>query len=144
MNIELGGELAESLDISSAEHHTLHEGCQTTGAAGTYVAGCSHDEQCRFAEASTLHRAHLPDALNDETNSQRIAGGEDRAVSFGKLIEVALDENGTESAETHDLCSGLNRAGRRCSNAGEVFARVACVQAVGRNEGVDVEAARLR
>ncbi|MBZ5603795.1 MAG: hypothetical protein LAO79_15960 [Acidobacteriia bacterium] len=61
-----------------------------------------------------------------------------------KLIEVALDQNGAESAETHDLRSCLDRAGRRLSNTGDVFVHVGGFQAVGRNEGVDVQAARLR
>ena len=43
---------------------------------------------------------------------------------FRKLIEIALDQNGAESAETHDLRSGFDRAGRRASNAGEVVAQV--------------------
>src|SRR5260370_34467981 len=65
-------------------------------------------------------------------------------VSFRKLIEVALDQNGAESAETHDLRSSLDRAGRRRSNAGDVLVHIGGFQTVGRNEGVDVEAAGLR
>src|SRR5438046_2759063 len=65
-------------------------------------------------------------------------------VSFRKLIEVALDQNGAESAETHDLRSCLDRAGRRPSNAGDVLVHVGGFQTIGRNEGVDVEATRLR
>ena len=41
---------------------------------------------------SALQRAHLLDAPNDETNCQRIACRKDRIASFGKLIEVALDQ----------------------------------------------------
>ena len=97
-----------------------------------------------LAEVPALQRAHLLDALNDESNCQRIAGREDRIVSFRKLIEIALDQNGAESAETHDLRSCLDRAGRRPSNAGDVLVHVGGFQTVGRNERVDVEAARLR
>ena len=62
-------------------------------------------------------------------------------MSFRKLIEVAFDQNGAESAETHNLRACLNRAGRRRSNAGDVFEHVGGFQTVGGNEGVDVEAA---
>jgi hypothetical protein len=65
-------------------------------------------------------------------------------VSFRKLIEVALDQNGAESAETYYLRSCLDRAGRRRSNAGDVLVHVGGFQTVGRNEGVDVESAGLR
>jgi hypothetical protein len=62
-------------------------------------------------------------------------------VSFGELIEIAFDQNGAESAEAHDLCSCVDRAGSRRSNAGDVLVHMASFQTVGRNEGVDVEAA---
>ena len=65
-------------------------------------------------------------------------------MSFRKLIEVALDQNGAESAETHDLRSCLDRTSRCLSNAGDVLVHVGGFQSVGRNEGVDVQAARLR
>src|SRR3984893_15651425 len=65
-------------------------------------------------------------------------------MSFRKLIEVALDQNGAESAETHDLRSGLDRVGGRRSNAGDVLVQVGGVQTRGRDKGVDVEAAALR
>src|SRR5712692_5994138 len=58
-------------------------------------------------------------------------------------MKVALDQNGAESAETHDFRSCLDRAGRRPSNPGDVVVHVRGFQTVGRNEGVDVEAARL-
>jgi hypothetical protein len=63
---------------------------------------------------------------------------------LGKLIEVALDENGTESAETYDLRSCLDRAGRCLSNAGDVLVYVGRFEAVGGNEAVDVKAAGAR
>ena len=75
-------------------------------------------------EVPALQRAHFPDALNDESNRQRIAGGEHRIVPFGKLIEVALDQNGAESAQAHDLRSCLDRAGGRGANAGDVVVDV--------------------
>ena len=66
------------------------------------------------------------------------------SLSLRKLIEVALDQNGAESAETHDLRSCLDRTGRRRSNPGDVLVHVRGFQTVGRNEGVDVEAASFR
>src|SRR5439155_1365093 len=63
--------------------------------------------------------------------------------SFWKLIEVALDQNGAESAEAHDLSACLDGAGRRASNASDVFMHVGGFQTVGRNERVNVEATRL-
>src|SRR5439155_2282102 len=95
------------------------------------------------AEVPALPRTHFLDALNDESNGQCIAGRKDRTASFRKLIEVALDQNGAESAETHDLGSCLDGTGRRLSNAGDVLLHVGGFQSVGRNEGVDVQAARL-
>jgi hypothetical protein len=56
------------------------------------------------------------------------------------LIEVALDQNGTESAETHDPRSSLDRVGCRSTNPGDVLVRVGGAQTVGRNEGVDIKA----
>src|SRR5262249_9188605 len=82
--------------------------------------------------------------LNDETNRQSIACGEDRIACFRKLIEIAFDQNRAESAETYNLRSRLDRAGRCSSNPGDVLVHVGGFQPVGRNEGVDVEAARLR
>src|SRR6202030_2218314 len=67
-----------------------------------------------------------------------------RIASFRKLIEVALDENGAESAETYDLRSCLDRTGRRLANAGDVLVHVGSFQTVGRNEGIDVDAVRFR
>ncbi len=78
-----------------------------------------------------------------KADSQRIACGEDGVVPFGKLIEVALDENGTESAETHDLRSCLDGVSRRPANAGDVVVHDGGFQTVGRNEGVNVDAVRL-
>jgi hypothetical protein len=65
-------------------------------------------------------------------------------VSFWKLIEVAFNQNGAESAETHYSRSGLNRAGRCVSHASDVLVHMSGLQTVRRNESVDVEAARLR
>jgi hypothetical protein len=61
-------------------------------------------------------------------------------VPFGKLIEVAFDQNGTESAEAHDFRSGLDRAGCRFADASDAFVHVRGFEAVGWNEGVNVDA----
>jgi hypothetical protein len=65
-------------------------------------------------------------------------------VSFGKLIEVALDENGTKSSEAHDPGPCFDRAGRRRANASDVLAQEDVFKTVRRNEGVDIKAPRLR
>jgi hypothetical protein len=95
-------------------------------------------------EIPTIERAHLVEALNDETNCQRITGRKDRILPIRQLLEVALDQDGAESAETHDLCSCPGGADRRPSNAGDVLVHVSGFQTVRRNEGVDVQAAGLR
>ena len=139
--LQLGSKPAKSLQVARAEQHALHERRQTTGAAGAHIPGCSNDKQGRSAKVLAFQRAHLLDALNDESNGQSIARGEDGIVSFRKLIEIALDQNGAESAETHDLRSCLDRAGGRPSNPGNVLVHVGGFQTVGRNKGIDVEAA---
>src|SRR5207302_10311550 len=75
-------------------------------------------------------------------NWQSLAGRAARVLSRRKLIEVGLDQNGAESAEDHDLRSRMNRIGCRPSNAREVLADAGGFQTVGRNERVDVDAAR--
>src|SRR5258708_5707467 len=104
------GRLAAQITMSACE-----ENCRRSVpiAAGTHVAGRSHDEQRGFFRVPAVPFAYLPDGFHDEANSQRIAGGEDRIVFFRKLVEVALDQNRTESAETHDPGPRFDRAGRR-------------------------------
>ena len=91
-----------------------------------------------------FERAHLPDALDNETNGQGIAGGEDRTLPLRELIEVALDEDGTETAETYDLRARFDGAGRRPANACGVVAQIGVCETVGRDEGVDIKTARFR
>jgi len=62
--------------------------------------------------------------LNDEGDGQGVAGSEDRLVPLRKVIEIALYENGAESAEAYNLRSGLDRAGRGASNASDVLMHV--------------------
>jgi hypothetical protein len=76
--------------------------------------------------------------LNNERNRQRIPGCEGRIVSFRKLVEVALNQDGAESAETHDPRSGLNRACRGRSHAADILVHVRGLETVWGNEGVDV------
>src|SRR5580704_17610734 len=98
ISFEFRGEPAKSLHVSCLQLHAPHERCQAAGAAGTNISCCADDEQRCTLEVSTFERAHLLDALNDERNCQGIACGEGRIASFGKLIEVAFEQYGTESA----------------------------------------------
>src|SRR5207244_3218076 len=91
-----------------------------------------------------LLRADLFDALNDERDGQRIAGGEDGVVSRWELIEVALDEDGAESAEADDPGSCLDCVRRGRPNPCQVLPHTGGIQTVGRNERVDVKTMRLR
>jgi hypothetical protein len=117
---------------------------QTAGAARTNVSGCSHYEQGGSAQVPALERTHPPDALDDETNGQGIAGGEDRTLPLRELIEIALDEDGTETSKTRDFCAYLDGTGRRPAYACSVIAQMGVRETVGRDEGVDVETTRFR
>jgi len=64
-------------------------------------------------------------------------------VSFRKLIEITLDEDGTETTETYDLRSCFDGASRCPANASGIVAQVGVFETVGRNEGVDIKAVRL-
>src|SRR5437763_6238272 len=103
----------------------------------------ANDAQSCVSQVTLFERAHLFDALHDESNGQRIAGREHGIVFFRKLVEIAFDQNGAESAEAHDFGSGLDRAGRGRSDASEVLVHIGGFQTVGRNETVDVQAARV-
>jgi hypothetical protein len=83
------------------------------------------------------------DPPNNESNSQRIARREDRIASFGKQIEVPFNQNRTESPETYDLSSRIDRATRCPANSSDVVVHAPGIQSVGRNKGVDVDAARF-
>ena len=56
---QLRSQLAQPLEIASAEQHALHAGRKTTGAAGTDISGCADDEQGRSPEVSPLLQAQL-------------------------------------------------------------------------------------
>jgi hypothetical protein len=126
------------------ELNTLYSLGQTAGAARTNVSGCSHDEQRGSAQVPALERTHFPDALDNETNGQGIASGEDCTLSFRELIEVALDEDGTKTSETGDLCARFDGAGRCPAYACSVIAQMGVGETIGRDEGVDVETMRFR
>ena len=140
---ELRCDPAQPLDVAGVEQHALHDRRQTTSAAGTYISRGANDEQSCVSQVTLFERAHLFDALHDESNGQRIAGREHGIVFFRKLVEIAFDQNGAESAEAHDFGSGLDRAGRGRSDASEVLVHIGGFQTVGRNETVDVQAARV-
>src|SRR5580704_1974272 len=99
------------------ELYTLYAMRQTAGAASANVSGCSYYEQRGSAQVPALERTHFPDALDNETDGQGIAGGKDCTLHLGELTEVALDEDGTETSETGDLCARVDGTGRRCANA---------------------------
>jgi hypothetical protein len=117
---------------------------QTACASGANVAGRSHDEQRGSAQVPVLERTHFPDALDDETNGQSIASGKDGTLPLRELIEITLDEDGTETSETGDLCARFNGTGCRRANARSVIEQVGICETVGGDEGVDVETVRFR
>src|SRR5262249_33846983 len=71
------------------------------------------------------------------------ACGEHRIACFRKLIEIAFNQDRTESAETYNLRPRLDRAGRCSADPGDVLVHVGRFQTIGRNKRVDVNAARL-
>jgi hypothetical protein len=126
------------------ELHTLYAMRQTAGTTRANVSGCSDDEQRGSAQVPAFERTHLPDALDNETNRQSIACGEDRTLPLRELIEVALDEDGTEPAETCDPCARFDGAGRRPAYACSIISQMGICETVGRDEGVDIETMRFR
>src|ERR1700733_7434398 len=126
------------------ELHTLYAMRQTADAARANVSGCSDYEQRGSAQVPAPERAHLPDTLDNETNSQGIAGGEDRTLSLRKLIEIDLNEDGTETSKTRDLSARLDGTGRRSTNACRVVAQMGIRETAGRDEGVDIKTTRFR
>src|SRR6184192_4553998 len=89
---ELRCDPAQPLDVAGVEQHALHDRRQTTSAAGTYISRGANDEQSCVSQVTLFERAHLFDALHDESNGQRIAGREHGIVFFRKLIEGNFDQ----------------------------------------------------
>ena len=123
---------------------TPYAGGQATSTSGTQISGRPNDKQRGSSQVPVLQRAHLSNALDDEGNGQRIAGGEDRSAPFRKLIEVTLDQDGTETTETHNLCGCVDRTARCRANTSDVVAHVGVFKTVRSNERVDVKAACFR
>src|SRR5579863_4055309 len=88
VGFQFSGKSAQAVQIACVEQHAPDERRQTAGTAGTDVSRCSHDEESRCSQVAVFQGAHLPNPLHDETDSQRIARGEDCIASCGKLIEV--------------------------------------------------------
>ncbi len=59
-------------------------------------------------------------------------------------MEVAFNQNGAESTQAHDPCSCVNRTGGGRTNPANVVVNVFAIQAIRRNEAVDVQATRFR
>jgi len=59
-------------------------------------------------------------------------------------MEVAFEQNGTESSQAYDPRSSVDGAGGGGPNPADVVMDVFAIQAIGRNEAVDVEATRFR
>ena len=108
---------------------SLHTRCQTSGRPGANIAGSTNNETCRRPQVPFFQDAHSFEPLNDKGERQRIACGEDSAPMPGEAIDVALDEDGAESAEAHDLRSfpmltrlpGLRAAGMPAPTQPETY-----------------------
>src|ERR1700733_6032968 len=124
--------------------HTLYSMGQAASAARANVSGCTHDKQCGSAQVPALERTHLPDSLNNEPNGQGIACGKDRTLPLGELIEIAFDENGTETTKAYDLRACLDGTCRRPAYACNVITQVGVLETVRRDKGVYIESTRFR
>jgi hypothetical protein len=124
--------------------HALYAMRQTAGTTRANVSGRSHYEQRGSVQVPALERTRLPDPLDNETNGQGIAGGEDRIFPLWELIEIAFDKDGTKTSKTRDLCARLDGTGRRSTNACCVLAQVGVCETVGRDEGIDIKTTRFR
>lgn len=130
----------QTFAVACVEKSSPDQRSHTPRAAGAHIARRAHDQQGRGPQISSFHRAHLLDALNDEGDSQGVASGEDGASLFRQLIEVALDKDGTEATEADDLRSCVDGGGRCPADADKVVAKEGCVEVIGWNKRVDVEA----
>jgi hypothetical protein len=59
-----------------------------------------------------------------------------------KLIDISFDENGAETAETHDFRTCFDSAGRRAPYTSKVVVHGNVAEAVRRYEGINVNTAR--
>ncbi len=96
-----------------------------------------------MGEVDGVEVAHTVKALEDEGAGEGVAGSENGGAAVGELVEVALDEDGGEAAKGDDAGAGEDGAGGGGADAGEIVAEVCGVEAVGRDEGIDVEAVGL-
>ena len=132
-------EATQAIEVSRVEDDSLHQRCQAAGASGSDIARGPDDEQRCLAHVPGLERAHLLDALHDKGDGQRVARGEDCLALFGKMIGVAFDEDGAETAETDNPRSRLDGAGGGVANPSDVFLSVLGPKTVRGDEGIDVD-----
>ena len=62
----------------------------------------------------------------------------------GSWSKIAFDQNGAKSTQAHDPRSSVDCTGGGSPNPAEVVVDVCAIQAIRRNEAVDVQATRFR
>jgi len=66
ISLQFGGEAAKPLNVARAKHHAFNERRKAASTAGTYITGCSNDEERRSRGFSPLLYTQSPDALNNQ------------------------------------------------------------------------------